>query len=301
MVLGIQGGLSPSVVGISNTHASLDASMVRISTGKRVRSAADDPAGMAVAVNLQVAAVSERQAMRNINDGMSMIQVAEGAAGETIDVLQRLRELAVQASSETLNDDGRTILESEFSELVSEVDRVASSADFNGQMLTDGSLTSVAVQVSGTSGQNSRITIELADLRTTTLGVDSSTVVSIADALSALGEVDAALDTTNLARANYGAVFRRLESAFRKAERQGVNLSSAASMLRDVDYAQETTKLATLGLQLAGSIEAASGGLRALESTAALVGNGGRRGGTAQARVSQPPLYEKGDFPEDLI
>ena len=296
MGLAIHGGFDRSSDFLSQTHAAFAQSMQRLSTGLRVRRAADDPAGLAVAVNLSVASTSERQAMRNINDGLSMVQVAEAATGEVVDVLQRMRSLAVQGASETLDDDGRAVLHTEFTELLAEIDRVAASTEFNGQALTDGGIPSMGIQVSGGGGADSRITLPFADVRAATLGVGALGVSSVADAANTLGSLDAAIDTTNVARADYGAVFRRLEIAFDLAGRQERNLASAASVVRDTDYATETARLAGLGVQMAAGVRASAAGLRALESTASLVGSGGSGGGDGGT-----PLYQKGDFPEDLV
>ncbi len=292
MGLAIHGGFDRSSDFLSQTHAAVAQSMQRLSTGLRVRRAADDPAGLAVAVNLSVASSSERQAMRNINDGLSMVQVAEAATGEVVDVLQRMRSLAVQGASETLDDDGRAVLHTEFSELLSEIDRVAASTEFNGLALTDGAISSIGIQVSGGRGANSRISLGFADMRASTLGVDGLGVSTVTDAADALATLDAAIDTTNLARADYGAVFRRLEVAFDLAGRQERTLASAASVIRDTDYATETARLTGLGVQMGAGVQASAAGLRALESTASLVGGSGDSG---------TPVYQKGDFPEDLI
>ena len=231
--------------------------------------------------------------MRNIIDGQSMLQVAEAATGSVVDVLQRMRELAVQASSETLDDDGRAVLETEFSELLNEVDRVAASTEFNNQALTDGSVSSVAIHVSGGGGSDSRITLGFSDVRSATLGVAGLGVSTVTDAADALDDLDAAIDQTNVARADYGAVFRRLDAAYALAGRQERSLAGAASVIRDTDYATETARLTGLGVQMAAGVQASAAGLRALESTVALVGSGGRGRGT--------PVYKKGNFPKSLV
>ena len=292
MDFGSHASFGSAATHLSRTHSSLAVSVQRLATGLRVGRAADDPAGLAVSVNLEVASVSQRQAMRNINDGMSMVQVAEAATGEVVDVLQRMRDLSVQSSSEGLTSDERAYLDLEYQELLGEIDRVAGSVEFNGQSLLDSGVASVSIQVGGGTGPNSRVTLSFTDMTTTSLGVDGTDIGTVGTARGNLATVDAALDTSNLARASYGAVFRRLGAAFDLAERQEVNLRSAASIIRDTDYATETTRLSALGVQVRAGVGAAASGLRALEGTTALVGGGGSGG---------PPVYEKGDFPEDLV
>ena len=132
---------------LSRTNKGLASSLSKISSGLRITSASEDAAGLGVATNLESQVISTRQAMRNTNDGISIIQTAESAANEVTDILQRMRELAVQSSSETLADSERSFISDEFNELRSEVARIASVTEFNGVQLSDGTTTSVSVQV----------------------------------------------------------------------------------------------------------------------------------------------------------
>jgi flagellin len=243
-----------SLTHLSRTNRSLTESLSRISSGYRVNNAADDPAGYAVALNLETRNQSLQQAIRNTNDGISIVQTAEGATDEVVDLLQRMRELAVEGASETLDDDERTLLEDEFDELVDEVERIAANTEFNDIVLSDGTNTSMDVQVGVDNATSSRITIVLGDLTSTTLGLTSAvTVQSVTGASAAIDTIDTALDLANGYNANLGASQTRLDSAINFAEDYSSALTIAEGTIRDVDIAKESANLAKLQiLQEAG-------------------------------------------------
>ena len=200
---------------LGRTNRSLGNSLSRISSGMRINKAADYAAGLGVATNLESQVISTRQAMRNTNDGISIIQTAESATTEVVDILQRMRELAVQSSSETLDDDERAYIQDEFEELTAEVDRISNVTEFNGVELTNNSQTALDVQVGIQNDSNSRISISLIYLRATSLGVDTSAMnlSTAALAQSALAALDTALDSVNAGRSTLGAVQNRLDSS----------------------------------------------------------------------------------------
>jgi len=231
---------------LGKTNKTLSKSLLKISSGLRIASAADDAAGLGVKTNLQTSAISVRQAMRNTNDGISIIQTAESAANEITDILQRVRELAVQSSSETLQDTERSYIDDEYQELISEIDRIANSTEFNGISLTNTSATGgVAVQVGITSNTtNSQITIRLGDLTSNSgLGLSSISLTSAASALTALDTIDTALNSVNSFRSAYGAVQNRLESSLDNSQSYVESLSAAQSQIGDLDFATETAEL----------------------------------------------------------
>lgn len=234
-----------AVTSLSKTSRSLQASFARVSSGLRIASAADDAAGLGVAENLSAKAQGLRQAMRNTNDGVSVIEVAESAAGEVSNILKRMRELAVQSASETLENTERGYIQTEFAELASEVDRLASVSEFNGVQLGDGSVTTIAVQVGAGNTANDQISVSLGDLRGTTLGVDIASIdmSTAANASTALTGIDAALDTVNGYRATYGASTNRLESALRNLETYTEKIEGAESRIRDADFAYESAEM----------------------------------------------------------
>jgi flagellin len=230
---------------LGRTNNSLGLSLARVSTGLRITKAADDAAGLGVATNLQAATVSTGQAMRNANDGISIIQTAEGASNEVVDILQRMRELAVQSSSETLQDAERTYIQDEYNELRSEIGRIASVTEFNGIQLSDATNTQIEVQVGIESANSSRITINLGDLQVSALALDSGTVDldNATSAQSAIDAIDTALDTVNQYRSTLGAVQNRIDSALNNAQVYQENLAGAESNIRDADYATDTAEL----------------------------------------------------------
>ena len=230
---------------LGRTNSSLGNTVGRISSGLRITQAADDAAGLGVATNLGSVARSTAQAMRNANDGISIIQTAEGASDEVVDILQRMRELAVQSSSETLANDERSFISDEFSQLRSEIARIASVTEFNGLALADGSDSQVEVQVGVENDSSSRIAIQLGDLRTGTTGLNLASVDlgGVTSAQSAIDTIDTALDTVNGFRSDLGSVQNRLDSALASAGVYQENLTGATSTIQDADYAVETSEM----------------------------------------------------------
>jgi flagellin len=231
---------------LNNTQGSLSNTLSRVSSGMRINKAADDAAGAAVAQNLSTTARSGRQAIRNANDGISVIQTAEAASKEVLSILDRVRELAVQSSSDTLEDTERAYIQTETAALMEEVDRIADSSEFNGIALSNGSTASLTVQVGTDGSTNSQIDIALGDLNATALSVDSLTLASAAGARTAIGTVDTAIDSVNSIRATYGATQNRLGSAINNMSTYVESLSSAASQIQDADYAHETAEMTRL-------------------------------------------------------
>ena len=233
---------------LNSTQGALSQTLARVSSGMRITRAADDAAGSAVAANLSTLARSGKQAMRNANDGISVIQTAEAATNEVGSILDRMRELAVQSASETLHDDERAYLNTEVTALSNEVERIAQSTSFNGIALTEGTNASLNVQVGLDATSNSRVSITLGNLATTSLNVETTDVdLSKATlAQTAITTIDAAIDSVNSIRASYGAVQNRIESSINNMSSYVEALSGAASQIQDADYAHETAELTRL-------------------------------------------------------
>ena len=233
---------------LNTTQGQLSNTLARVSSGLRVTKAADDAAGSAVAMNLKTNARSGKQAIRNANDGISVIQTAESASKEVLNILDRMRELAVQSSSETLEDGERAYIDEEFHQLSAEVERIAQSSEFNDISLSDGGTSQLAVQVGVDASSNSRVTIELGDLTASNLGVDTGSVdlTAASNAQTAITTVDSAIDSVNSIRASYGAVQNRLESSINNMSNYVESLSAAASQIMDADYAHETAEMTRL-------------------------------------------------------
>ncbi|MFN7142985.1 MAG: flagellin [Myxococcota bacterium] len=230
---------------LNRTSRALSRSFERISSGQRIARAADDAAGLGVAENLRAASSSAAVAARNTNDGISIVSVAEGASAEVGNILVRMRELAVQGSSETLATDERAYVQQEYTSLAGEIDRIAGVTEFNGLSLTNGSLTAVGVQVGIHNTANDQIDVALGDLRAATLGVDAVAIdmSTAAGAGTALAAIDTAIDTVNGYRADYGAVENRLDTALNNLETFEETTIEAESRVRDADFGKETAML----------------------------------------------------------
>ncbi len=235
-----------SITNLTRTGRTLQGSFERISSGLRITKAADDAAGMGVAENLNAIERSARQAARNANDGISVIQTAEGATNEVANIIKRMRELAIQASSETLASTERAYIQDEYLSLESEVERISQVTEFNGLALADGTNSTLDVQVGVMDSANDRISITLGDLRVTVLGIDSGSIdmSNASTAQSAITTLDTALNSVNSYRSDYGATQNRLDSALTNLETYAENLKSAESQIRDADFAYETAELA---------------------------------------------------------
>lgn len=233
---------------LNHTQKNLSTTLSRISTGLRVTKAADDAAGSAVAMNLNTTANSGRQANRNSNDGISIIQTAESATKEVLNILDRMRELAVQSSSETLANGERDYINDEFDQLSNEIERIAQATEFNDLQLANGDHTALTVQVGVTSGTESEVDITLGNLTTSSLGVQTTDVdLTLASASqTAIDTIDTAIDSVNSIRADYGAVQNRLDSAIANMSTYVESLSAASSQIMDADYAHETSEMTRL-------------------------------------------------------
>jgi flagellin len=228
---------------LKKTQDSLSNTLGRISSGMRINRAGDDAAGLAVATQLNVEAESMEQAMRNANDGVSIIQTAEGATNEVTNILNRMRELAVQSSSETLGDNERVYINEEFDQLNQEIGRIAEVTEFNGVLLSNNSTTSIQVQVGIDNAASSQIQISLGDLRNTILGVGALDLSSSTGAQAAITAIDTAIDNVSSQRSSLGAVQNRLESSLSNSTDYLESLRSAESQIMDADFAKESTEM----------------------------------------------------------
>ncbi len=232
----------------ASTSASkmLGTAMERLSSGKRINSAKDDAAGLAIASSMTSQVRGMTQGIRNSNDGIALAQTAEGALGEVTNMLQRVRELAVQSSSGTYQDaTDRTYMQKEVNELTAQIDQVVTNSKFNGVVLFNGSTTAVKVQ----TGANAADTVDLALANLTTLaasgGAAGSYNVSTATAANGLlATLDTEIDSISNARSSLGAGQNRLESVVNTLTSNVTNLSDARSRIEDADYSAETTALA---------------------------------------------------------
>lgn len=219
----------------------LGTAMERLSSGKRINSAADDAAGLAISNSMTSQIRGMQQGIRNANDGISLAQTAEGALNEVTNMLQRIRELAVQAGSDTYADTDRTNIQAEVTQLSEQIGQIVTNTEFNGTAL----LTS-STAVSVLAGANDSDVIDLTMTDLSAIGSATYTVTGTdgSGARTALTAIDANLETVSTARATLGAGQNRLQSAVNNLTNVSTNLSDARSRIQDTDYSQETTALA---------------------------------------------------------
>ena len=216
----------------------------RLSTGLRISTAADDAAGLAISERLRAQVASLDQAKRNANDGISLVQTAEGALNEVSSILVRLRELAVQSANGSVSNQDKDTLDQEFQSLTDEVNRIGRSTEFSGIKLLDGSTSSVTFQVgNGTTAGIDTISVSLSASLSTSLGLNSLDIGSGGSTSTAITNIDAAINTVSSLRGSLGAVQNRLGSTINNLAVQVENLSAAESRIRDVDVAEETANL----------------------------------------------------------
>ena len=226
---------------LSGVSGRLQGNFARLSSGLRIATAADDAAGLGISERMRAQIRSYGAAGRNAQDGISLVQTAEGALGEASNILTRMRELSIQAANGTLSTTDRATIDTEVTALIDELDRISDTATFNGINLLDGTTATADIQVGIDSGET--ISVALPDVTAATLGVDAVTTDTAANASSALADIDAAIDVLNTSRGDLGAQQNRLNSAFASIQSARENLSAAESRIRDVDVAYETADL----------------------------------------------------------
>ena len=229
---------------LNKSQLGLQRSMQRLSSGLRINSAKDDAAGLAISDRMTSQIRGLNQAARNAQDGISLAQTAEGALVETTNLLQRMRELAVQAANDTNTSDDRASLNAEFSQLQSEIDRIANNTQFNNRGVINGSASAgVTFHIGANADQT--ITLSITRMQASALGsgVDANTITisTQVHANSAIGLIDSAISEVDQVRGDLGAVMNRLESTIANLSNVSENLSASRSRILDADIAQETS------------------------------------------------------------
>jgi len=222
-------------------------SYAKLSSGSRITKAADDAAGLAISEKLKAEIRSAQQANRNASDGISMVQVAEGGLNETSNILVRMRELAIQSSSDTVGDSERGMANLEYQQLKSEMERISQVTEFNGKKLLNGDGDEYEIQIGTKGGEfGNRIVFEAGKLNSglDSLGVSSVDISSKEGAQDSLESLDSAIEKVSSQRALLGSVQNRLTSTSNNLQVYAENISSANSRIRDVDYAEESAKQA---------------------------------------------------------
>jgi len=222
-------------------------SFAKLSSGQRITKAADDAAGLAISEKLKAEIRSAQQANRNVNDGISLVQVAEGGLNETSNILVRMRELAIQSASDTVGDVERGMANLEYQQLKSEMDRISQVTEYNGKKLLNGSGDKIEFQVgTGADDFKDRIGLDTAVLNSgiDAMGVEGVDVSSKDGAQGSLVSLDQAIEKISGQRAILGSLQNRLQSTSNNLQTYTENMSAANSRIRDVDYAEETAKQA---------------------------------------------------------
>jgi flagellin len=239
---------------LTRNNRALSTSMEQLSTGKRINSAADDAAGLAISNKMTSQIRGLNQAVRNANDGISLLQTAEGATTEITNMLQRMRELAVQASNDTYTAGDRSALYAEVTELQNEISRIGNNTEWNGMKLFTAKSAGASGGI-GTSGlvrlqlgvdgtETDRISVQLNEITTSTLGVSGISLSTAASASSALQSLDAAISMIDQDRAKFGATINRLTYAVDNLTNVAQNASASRSRILDTDYAKASAELA---------------------------------------------------------
>ena len=215
----------------------LQKSTEKLSSGYKINRAADDAAGLSISEKMRSQIRGLNKASDNAQDGISLIQVAEGALNETHSILQRMNELATQAANDTNTSTDRTAIKAEIDQLTSEINRIQSTTQFNTQNLLDGKFTSKNLQVGSLKGQV--IQISISNMNASTLGVSGLTVSANSTAGTSMSKIQAAIDKVSKQRSNLGALQNRLEHTINNLDTTSENTSAAESRIRDTDMADE--------------------------------------------------------------
>ena len=227
-------------------NRTLSKAMEQLSTGKRINNAGDDAAGLAIASRMSAQIRALNQSVRNANDGISMMQTAEGATKEISNMLQRMRELSVQAANDTYGSSDRLALQTELDQLGSEITRIADSTQWNGMAILSGSTAfSVMTLQVGTQGTaTSTVTVAFQGLSAGALSLTSLTFTNNSGAQAAITSLDTAINTVNTFRSTLGAKINRMTSAADNLSNVSMNTQASRSQIEDTDYAEATTALA---------------------------------------------------------
>jgi len=233
---------------LGNAQTALASNLSHLSSGLRIATAADDAAGLGISEQMKANIASYDQAGRNANDGMSMIQVAEGAMSQQAGILTRLRELATQSANGTLGTTDRGYIDNEAKELIGELDRISSVTDFNGTKMLGANSGSISMQVDLGATSNDTISVSFAKTDSTTLGVKYGTgndvdLTSVNGATTALGKIDAAIAKLSGDRATLGASQNRLQITINNLSNASQNLQDAQGRIANVDVASETAAM----------------------------------------------------------
>lgn len=267
---------------LRTTRTSLDKTLERLSSGLRINHAGDDAAGLAISEILRAQTRGLAQAERNALDGISVIQIAEGGLSEISNILIRMRELGVQAASDTIGQNERKFLNLEFQQLLEEIDRISGSTEYNKVPLLNGSASTFDIQI-GTRNNPSVDRLRLfdstaADVNVVALGINLASVADKPTAQSSLASIDEALGSVTAIRASFGATQNRLQSVINNIRISRENITSATSRIRDMDMAEETTELTKNQILMQSGVSVLTQANTSIKSALGLLGQGGAGG-----------------------
>lgn len=238
---------------LGQTKSSIDRAAERLSSGSRINKASDDAAGLAISENLQSHMRGLKQSNRNAQDGISLLQTAEGSLAEVGNILVRMRELSIQAASDTIGNRERALLGQEYNHMMEEIDRISNAAEFNGTPLLNGSAGTLDFQVNTrNSNEVDRVRFDAteADSGTLSLGVHFSGVESKQAAQESLMAIDGAIKNVSSLRAKFGAIQSRLNSSIENINSSLENMSATNSRIRDADIAEESSEMSKKNIML---------------------------------------------------
>jgi flagellin len=261
------------------TRGNLDKTLERLSSGSRINHAGDDAAGLAISESMRAQMRGLGQAERNAQDGISLVQIAEGAMAEVSNILIRMRELGVQAASDTVGSQERKFIDVEFQQLMAEMDRIANSTEYNRVPLLNGQASTFEIQV-GTRNNPTVDRIRLfeggaADINSVALGLNLASVGDKASAQNSLAVIDGAMSQVTSMRAEFGAMQNRLQSVITNIMTSRENLASANSRIRDADIAEETTELTKNQILTQSGVAVLGQANTTIKSVLGLLGQGG--------------------------
>lgn len=264
---------------LRTTRGQLDRALERLSSGSRINHAGDDAAGLAISEGLRAQIRGLGQAERNAQDGISLVQVAESAMAEVSNILVRMRELGVQAASDTVGPEERKFLDQEFQQLLEEIDRISNSTEFNRVPLLNGSAASFEIQV-GTRNNPQIDRIKLfdptkTDINVVALGINLASVADKPSAQTTLSAIDGALGSVTAVRAEFGAMQNRLQSVINNIMISKENLSAANSRVRDSDMAEEMSELTKNQILMQSGVAVLGQANSSIKTALNLLGGGG--------------------------
>lgn len=261
---------------LKSVNSKAEASYTKLSSGKRITKSADDAAGLGIAKKMEAEVKGLRMAQRNANAGISLIQVAEGGLDESTNILTRMRELSIQAASDTVGEQERGYLNLEYEQLLQEVDRISKTTTFSGsQLLTgDNGKGVMDFHVGAYAGENNKISFdtEMTDATIEGLGIDGTNILDRDSSQENLGLIDEAIGKVAGFRANFGAIQSRLQTSISNLETASLNTEAARSRIEDVDVAEETAKLAQNNIMKQAGIMSLSQANNITSSALSLVG-----------------------------